>query len=280
MSHAGMGRRSGPLAVFLFLGPTGVGKTETVKSLAEFLFGSEKNLIRLDMSEYMEEHSVAKLIGSPPGYAGYEDEGQLTSKLRSKPYSVILLDEAEKAHPKVFDLFLQLFDEGRITDSKGRAVDAKNAIFVMTSNLFQTEQKKGKIGFLEQDDESEASQADSEVLKYFRPELLNRIDEKILFRPLDEESVQKILSMMLEEISTDLKQRYSVTLRFTKEAGALLAKKGYSKQYGVRELRRIVEQFVQIPLSNLILTGKLKEYNSWRAVPINDGVSIIPSINQ
>src|SRR3989337_2347825 len=135
MTHSGIGKKKGPLAVFLFMGPTGVGKTELARSLTEFLFGSSSNMIRLDMSEYMEEHSAAKLIGSPPGYVGYEEEGQLTGKLRQKPYSVVLLDEVEQAHPRVFDLFLQGFDEGRITDSKGRTADARNAVFVMTSNL-------------------------------------------------------------------------------------------------------------------------------------------------
>ena len=142
LAHTGIGKKTGPLAVLLFLGPTGVGKTETAKSLSEFLFGSQSNLIRMDMSEFMEEHSVAKLIGSPPGYVGYDEEGQLTGKLRTKPYSVVLMDEIEKAHPKIFDIFLQVFDEGRITDSKGRTVDARNIIFIMTSNLGHTEQRK------------------------------------------------------------------------------------------------------------------------------------------
>ena len=203
MAHTGVGKKTGLLSVFLFLGPTGVGKTEMAKSLAEFLFGRGNAFIRLDMSEFEEEHSIAKLIGSPPGYIGYEEEGQLTSRLRSNPYSIVLLDEAEKAHPRVFDIFLQLFDEGRITDSKGRTIDAGNVIFIMTSNLLQSEHQKGKIGFLEQKDAAPDSKPDSEVLKYFRPELLNRIDEQIIFKPLSEDSVRKILIPMIKEIRSE-----------------------------------------------------------------------------
>lgn len=265
MVYTGVGKKTGPLAVFLFLGPTGVGKTELAKTLAEFLFGRENALIRLDMSEFKEEHSIAKLIGSPPGYVGHEEEGQLTAKLRSNPYSIVLLDEAEKAHPTIFDLFLQLFDEGRITDAKGRSIDAKNVIFIMTSNLMQSDHQKAKIGFLEEKEKTRDSKADSEALKYFRPELLNRIDEQIVFRPLSEDAVQKILMPMLEEISTDLKNRYAVSLRFAQEAESFLAEEGYSPQYGARELRRAVEKYVQIPLSNLILSGKFKEHHSWLA---------------
>lgn len=277
MVYTGVGKKTGPLAVFLFLGPTGVGKTELAKSLAEFLFGQENALIRLDMSEFKEEHSIAKLIGSPPGYVGHEEEEQLTAKLRSNPYSMVLLDEAEKAHPTVFDLFLQLFDEGRITDAKGRTIDARNVIFIMTSNLLQSEHQKAKIGFLEKQEEAQDSRPDSEALKYFRPELLNRIDEQIVFKSLSEDMVQKILMPMLEKISTDLKTRYGVGLRFSEEAEAFLAEKGYSLQYGVRELRRTVEKYVQIPLSNMILSGKFKEHNSWLAVLENETIIFRPS---
>jgi ATP-dependent Clp protease ATP-binding subunit ClpA len=280
MAHTGLGKKTGLLSVFLFLGPTGVGKTEMAKSLAEFLFGRINALIRLDMSEFKEEHSIAKLIGSPPGYVGYEEEGQLTSKLRSNPYSIVLLDEAEKAHPTVFDIFLQLFDEGRITDSKGRTIDAGNVIFIMTSNLLQSEHKKGKIGFLEQKDETPYSKPDSEALKYFRTELLNRIDDQIIFQPLSEDSVRKILIPMIGEISADLKKRYNVSLRFSEEAELFLAGKGYSPEYGVRELRRTVEKYVQMPISNLILIGKFREHNSWLVDLGNEGISFHPVLQR
>jgi ATP-dependent Clp protease ATP-binding subunit ClpC len=274
MAHTGMGRKSGPLSVFLFLGPTGVGKTETAKTVAEYLFGSEANLIRLDMSEYMEEHSVAKLIGSPPGYVGHEEEGQLTGKLRTKPYSVVLLDEIEKAHPRIFDLFLQVFDDGRITDSKGRTVDAKSSIFIMTSNI-QPEITK-KLGFLAKEEKETEEALLKGVKQFFRPELINRIDEQIVFRPLSEDNVREILKTILNEISDDLKNRYNVTLEYTVEAENFLTQKGYSPEYGVRELRRTVEKLVQIPLSSLILSGKLKEHKEWRVVFSNDEISLIP----
>lgn len=276
MAHTGVGKKTGLLSVFLFLGPTGVGKTEMAKSLAEFLFGQANALIRLDMSEFKEEQSIAKLIGSPPGYVGYEEEGQLTSKLRSNPYSIVLLDEAEKAHPRVFDIFLQLFDEGRITDSKGRTIDAGNVIFIMTSNLLQSEHQKGKIGFLEQKDEATDAKPDSEALKYFRPELLNRIDDQIIFKPLSEDSVRKILIPMIGEISADLKKRYNVSLRFSEEAELFLAEKGFSPEYGVRELRRTVEKYVQMPVSNLILSSRFIEHNSWLADLEKEGISFHP----
>ena len=276
LAHTGIGKKTGPLAVLLFLGPTGVGKTETAKSLSEFLFGSQSNLIRMDMSEFMEEHSVAKLIGSPPGYVGYDEEGQLTGKLRTKPYSVVLMDEIEKAHPKIFDIFLQVFDEGRITDSKGRTVDARNIIFIMTSNLGHTEQRKKGIGFLEQDEESK-HEISSEIKKFFRPELINRIDEQIVFQPLGEDDVREILKTILNELSADAEKRYNIKIKITNEAERFISQKGYSQEYGVRELRRTVEKFVQIPLSNLIMSGKLKEHQSWQVVCERDVISIVPA---
>ena len=275
LTHTGIGKKTGPLAVLLFLGPTGVGKTETAKSLSEFLFGSQSNLIRMDMSEFMEEHSVSKLIGSPPGYVGYEEEGQLTGKLRTKPYSVVLLDEVEKAHPKIFDIFLQVFDEGRITDSKGRTVDARNIIFIMTSNLGHTEQRKKGIGFLEQDEESE-HEISSEIKKLFRPELINRIDEQIVFQPLGEDNVREILKTMLNEITEDVGKRYNIKIKVTEKAERFISQKGYSPEYGVRELRRTVEKLVQIPLSNLILSGKIKEQRALDVILRNEEIQIVP----
>ena len=197
MAHAGLAERRGPLGVFLLLGPTGVGNTQLAKLLAEFLFGSETDLIRLDMSEYMEEHSVAKLIGSPPGYVGHDEEGQLTGKLRTNPYSVVLLDEVEKAHPRVFDLFLQVFDDGRVTDAKGRTADARNAIFVMTSNI----QARKRLGIGFQDAAGPTSETLQEVKARFRPEFLNRVDEQVVFQPLSEDDARRILRPMLDVIS-------------------------------------------------------------------------------
>lgn len=275
MAHAGLGKRRGPLAVFLFLGPTGVGKTELAKSLAKFLFGSETDLIRLDMSEYMEEHSVAKLIGSPPGYVGYQEEGQLSGKLRTKPYAVVLLDEIEKAHPRVADMFLQVFDEGRLTDSKGRTADARNAIFIMTSNIVLGESEK-VIGFGRKDTEESKSALIGEVKKRFRTEFINRIDEQIVFRPLNQENVQKILKPMLDEINANLQKQYQVTLEFSAEAHSFLAEAGYNTQYGVRELHRTIERLIQVPLSHLVLSGELKKHTCWQVVYSNQVISIIP----
>lgn len=277
MAHAGVGKKRGPLAVFLFLGPTGVGKTELAKSLAEFLFGSGSSLIRLDMSEFMEEHSVSKLIGSPPGYIGHDEEGQLTGKLRTKPYAVVLLDEVEKAHQRVFDLFLQVFDEGRITDSKGRTVDARHAIFILTSNLMQNEHAKRKIGFIEKADEP-SIEDNSEVRRFFRPELINRIDEQIVFSSLGEDAIRRILRLIFRDISEDLRERYNAELKLTEEAERYIAQKGYNPQYGARELRRTVERLIQMPLSNLILSGRLRELKDWEVIYRDEVISIIPLI--
>ena len=262
MAHAGLAERHGPLAVFLFLGPSGVGKTEMARSLAEFLFGNEANMIRLDMSEYMEEHSFSKMIGSPPGYIGHEEEGQLTGNLRTKPHSIVLLDEIEKAHPRIFDLFLQVFDDGRLTDSKGRTADARNTIFIMTSNI--TANKQAELGIVP------VKQNDADILrevaKHFRPEFINRVNEQVVFKSLGQENVQKILQPMLEEIQNNLQTQYQVTLHVDERAENFLAQAGYSPQYGVRELRRVVEKLVQIPLSELILAGKLVEGSQWQLV--------------
>jgi ATP-dependent Clp protease ATP-binding subunit ClpC len=276
MAHAGLAQRRGPLGVFLFLGPTGVGKTQLAKLMAEFLFGSEADMIRLDMSEYMEEHSAAKLIGSPPGYVGHEEEGQLTGRLRTKPYSVVLLNEVEKAHPRVFDLFLQVFDEGRVTDAKGRTADARNAIFVMTSNIQPG--KQFNVGFQDKAESRTAMQ--HEVKARFRAEFINRVDEQIVFRPLSEEDARRILRPMLEAISEELRKRLNVTLQVSEEAEQALAKAGYSPEYGVRELQRTVERLVQAPLSGLILSGRLKEHDAWQVVRGEQGIVVVPLIRK
>ncbi|MCX6082005.1 MAG: ATP-dependent Clp protease ATP-binding subunit [Chloroflexi bacterium] len=264
MAHAGLNRRRGPLAVLLFLGPSGVGKTELARLLTEFLFGNQANMIRLDMSEYMEEHSSSKLIGSPPGYIGYDEEGQLTGKLRTRPYSVVLLDEIEKPHPRVFDLFLQLFDEGRLTDAKGRTADGRNAIFIMTSNLASG--KDQGMGFGIQNSQADQVAGLGELKSRFRPEFLNRIDEQIVFRSLDEEDVSRILTPMLAEIEKNLLEQHKTTLTFTPEAVNFLVREGYNPQYGARELKRTLERHVQVPLSRLILSGELADHSNWQVV--------------
>ncbi len=263
LSQAWLANRRGPLGVFLFLGPTGVGKTELARSIAVFLFGSENGLIRFDMSEFMEEHSVAKLIGSPPGYIGHDEEGQLTGKLRSRPYSVVLLDEIEKAHPRVFDVFLQVFDEGRITDAKGRVADARNAIFILTSNLgTQRQQPKQPLGFGDKAAQEEVPDYRKVLQAHFRAEFVNRIDEVIAFRPLSQSEIKTILNLVLDEIIKSLASKQGKTLQFSDEAIEAIVAAGYSMEFGVRHLRRTVQTLVEIPLSQLILSGELSGWPS------------------
>lgn len=272
VAYAGLEKRLGPLAVFLFMGPTGVGKTETARLLAQFLFGNSSEMIRLDMSEYAEENSVAKLIGSPPGYVGYEEEGLLVRMLRARPYTVALFDEVEKAHPKVFDIFLQLFDEGRITDSKGRTADARNTIFIMTSNM----EPDAGISYSEMESGVKRKHKNRAGLEIFRPELVNRIDELVVFKPLDIEAVKRLLKKTLDETLAELEKKHHVSLRLSESAETFLASAGYSPEYGARELRRIVRQFVYVPLSGLILSGQLTKHKRWLAVYDEDGISIVP----
>jgi ATP-dependent Clp protease ATP-binding subunit ClpC len=278
-AHAGLTKRRGPLGVFLFIGPTGVGKTELAKLAAQFLFGTDAALIRLDMSEYMEEHSISRLVGSPPGYIGHDEEGQLTGRLRTKPYSVVLLDEIEKAHMRVLDMFLQVFDEGRLTDTKGRTADAKNAIFVMTSNLAVHKEEK-HLGFGPQESETAKASWAKAVGKHFRIEFINRIDEVVVFRPLDENAIKVILKPMLEEIRTSLKEQYGVAIEFDTAAADFIAHAGFSPTLGARELRRTVERLVQAPLSGLVLSGELKQHKAWQVVCSEHGLSVIPVAGQ
>lgn len=279
IAHSGLRKNRGPLAVFLFLGPTGVGKTELTKLIAEYLFGNASRLggmIRLDMSEFMEEHSVAKLIGAPPGYIGYNKEGQLTGKLRTNPYSVVLLDEVEKAHPRIFDIFLQLFDEGRLTDAKGRTIDAKNAIFIMTSNIMPAPDHK-QIGFKNDDNIEEYKKVVlQEVVNRFRPEFINRIDEQIVFRSLNEDDVRRILKPMLDDICKDVQEKYKVILQINEKAEKFLAHASYSPEYGAREVRRTMEKFIQVPMSQLILSGELKKHPLWQIVCDKQNIKVVP----
>ncbi len=260
-ARAGLSDPRKPLGSFMFLGPTGVGKTETAKALAEVLFGDEDALIRLDMSEFKEEHSVAKLIGAPPGYVGYEEGGKLTEAVRRKPYSVILLDEIEKAHPRVFDLFLQVLDDGRLTDSKGRTVSFRNTIIIMTSNIGS--QYLTVIPFdapedvVEKEFEIAKEKVLEEVKNYFRPEFLNRLDEILVFKPLLKKELLQIVDLMLKQLNKRLLER-DIRIEATEKAKELIAKLGYDPVYGARPLRRALQKYVETPLSEKILSGEIK----------------------
>ena len=263
-SRAGISEENRPLGSFMFLGPTGVGKTETARALAEFLFNDENALVRLDMSEYMEKHTVSRMIGSPPGYVGYEEGGQLTEKIRRRPYSVILLDEVEKAHPEVFNILLQILEDGRLTDSKGRVASFKNAILIMTSNVgSEYIAKMGTLGFLGGKEDS--SQRESlkekvqEALKEnFRPEFLNRIDEIIIFNYLGKPEIKKIVELELSKVEQRLKNK-KLKIKVTDSAKEFLAEKGFDQSLGARPLKRVIQRLILDPLSLKIVSGEIKE---------------------
>ena len=254
-----------PIGSFLFLGPTGVGKTEISKALAEAVFGNEQAMIRVDMSEYMEKHSVSKMIGSPPGYVGHEDGGQLSEKVRRNPYSVILFDEIEKAHPDVFNILLQVLDDGHITDSQGRKVDFKNTIIIMTSNAgAQSIVEPKKLGFASTDDEkvNYDRMKDSvmeEVRRIFKPEFLNRIDDIIVFRSLNKEDMKQIVSLMLNEVMQRCAKQMDITLKVRDSVKAYIVEKAYEPKYGARPLRRKIQNEIEDQLAEEILDGKVKK---------------------
>ncbi|MGD1119979.1 MAG: ATP-dependent Clp protease ATP-binding subunit [Dehalococcoidales bacterium] len=261
-----------PMGVFLFLGPTGVGKTEMAKTLAEYMFGSEDALIRIDMSEFMEKFAVSRLVGAPPGYVGYDEGGQLTEAVRRKSYSCILLDEIEKAHPDVFNLLLQIFDDGHLTDAKGRRVDFRNAIIIMTSNFGAVEIKRGSVGFAQRGDEAKARERTYEKMRddllnklkdsresSFRPEFLNRIDDIIVFHTLTEEQIRAIVDMMLGTVSKQLAEK-EIKLQVTMTAKDYLGKEGYKEEYGARQLRRVIQNKVEDKLSEAVLRGGFKNF--------------------
>ncbi len=264
-ARAGLKDPRRPIGVFLFLGPTGVGKTEMVRALAEFNFGSEEAMIRLDMSEFMERHTVARLVGSPPGYVGYDDGGQLTEAVRRKSYSVILFDEIEKAHPEVFNILLQIFDDGHLTDAKGRKVDFRNAIIVMTSNIgAELIRRDTSIGFSVKTDGAKSAQRAYEVMKekvigevkrFFRPEFLNRIDSQVVFHSLSEEHIQHIVSLMLQEVSKAMLEK-GIGMKVTAEARHHIGVKGFDPVFGARPLRRVIQNLVEDPLSDSLLQGE------------------------
>ena len=252
-ARAGIQDASRPLGSFIFLGPTGVGKTELARSLAEFLFDDERAMVRLDMSEYMEKHTVSRLIGAPPGYVGYEEGGQLTEAIKRRPYSIVLLDEIEKAHADVFNILLQILDDGRLTDGKGRTVDFKNTIIIMTSNL-----GSHLIKELSQDFERMESEVKSILEEHFRPEFLNRVDEIIIFKSLSKEVILQILDIQIDELRKRLEER-GIGLDVEKEAKSVLAERGFDPVYGARSLKRVLQRDVENPLALNILEGEYSE---------------------
>lgn len=264
-NRAGLRSPDRPIGAFLFMGPTGVGKTELSKALAEALFGNEKSLIRVDMSEYMEKHNVSKLIGSPPGYVGYDEGGQLSEMVRRNPYSVVLFDEVEKAHPDVFNVLLQVLDDGVITDSQGRHVNFKNTIIIMTSNLGAEKIIDPKsMGFVTNNSEDASheemkSRVMDSVKELFKPEFLNRLDDIIVFRALGEEQVLEIADLMLRELKNRIFENSSIKLSYGVKLKRFISEKGFDKKFGARPLRRAIQQYIEDPLSEMLLSGEIKK---------------------
>ena len=268
-----------PIGSFIFLGPTGVGKTETCKALAEALFGNENTIIRIDMSEYMEKHTVSKLIGSPPGYVGFEEGGQLTEKVRRKPYSVVLFDEIEKAHPDVFNILLQILDDGRLTDSQGRVVDFKNTVIIMTSNIGARQiSEKKEIGFAGKEDEEKnyeklKKNVISELKKEMKPEFLNRVDEIIVFKPLTKEEISEIVDIMLKATCERLHEQ-NIKVKITKRLKDEICKKGYDQAYGARPIKRAIQNLVEDNLAEALLDKRVKS-NTTVEMDFEDGKVVI-----
>jgi ATP-dependent Clp protease ATP-binding subunit ClpB len=273
-SRAGLGDPNRPTGSFIFLGPTGVGKTETARALAEFLFDDERAMVRIDMSEYMEKHSVARLIGAPPGYVGYEEGGQLTEAVRRRPYSVVLFDEVEKAHPDVFNVLLQILDDGRLTDSQGRLVDFRNTVIIMTSNI-------GSLLIVEAGglaDDAAWSRLEQrvrdELRNHFRPEFLNRVDEIIVFRPLSREDLVAIVDIQLRRFADLLAPRH-LRLEVTPEARELLASQGFDPVYGARPLKRVIQRELQNPIALELLEGNFQEGDTVRVERAGDHLRFV-----
>jgi ATP-dependent Clp protease ATP-binding subunit ClpC len=266
-ARAGLKDPKRPIGSFIFLGPTGVGKTELARALAESIFGDEEAMIRIDMSEFMERHSTARLVGAPPGYVGFEEGGQLTEKVRRKPYSVVLLDEVEKAHPEVFNILLQVLDDGRLTDGKGRTVDFRNTVIIMTSNVgAEAIRKGGTLGF-KPDNASKYEDMKGKVMedlkRTFRPEFLNRIDEIIVFHSLDESQITQIVDLMVKDLQKRLSEQ-DIQFSLTNEAKGYLAKQGYDPQYGARPLKRAIQRYIEDKLSEALLAGTVRKGDSVR----------------
>jgi ATP-dependent Clp protease ATP-binding subunit ClpC len=268
-TRAGLKDPKRPSGSFIFLGPSGVGKTETAKTLAEFLFGDETAMIQLDMSEYMEKHTVSRLVGSPPGYVGYDEGGQLTEAVRRKPFSVVLFDEIEKAHPDVFNTLLQILEDGRLTDAQGRTVDFKNTVIIMTSNLGTADLRKANVGFVKADEavtyERMRARVHEELKRSFRPEFLNRIDEVIVFHELSQDEVTEIVDLLIKRVQSQLEGQ-GLGLVLMPEAKLLLAKRGYDPSLGARPLRRAIQRFVEDPLSEKILW---KEFHAGETIIVD-----------
>jgi ATP-dependent Clp protease ATP-binding subunit ClpC len=285
-ARVGLKNPNRPIASFVFSGPTGVGKTELTKALATYFFGSEDSMIRLDMSEYMERHTVAKLIGSPPGYVGYNEGGQLTEAVRRRPYTVVLFDEIEKAHPDVFNLLLQILEDGRLTDSKGRTVDFKNTLLIMTSNIGSKviEKGGGGLGFELEDDQTESqynrirSLVNEELKNYFRPEFLNRLDEIIVFRQLNKDEVKEIAEILLKEVFARLTEQ-DITLQVSDKFKERLIDEGFNPAYGARPLRRAIMRLLEDILAEEILSKRLKEGDTALVDVDEDGKVFIKSEN-
>jgi ATP-dependent Clp protease ATP-binding subunit ClpC len=265
-TRAGLKDPNRPIGSYIFLGPTGVGKTETARALAAFLFDDEDSLVRVDMSEYMEKFSVSRLIGSPPGYVGYEEGGQLTEKVRRKPYSVILLDEIEKAHPDVFNILLQVLDDGHLTDGLGRRVNFRNTILIMTSNIGTRDLAKGRsLGFQPDDPNVSYDKLKERVIeetrKIFNPEFLNRIDEIVVFHKLERTHIDEIIELMLRDLGTRMAER-GLSLVLDRDAKGLIAEKGFDPAFGARPLRRTIQKLLEDPLSEEIIRGRFEEGSS------------------
>jgi ATP-dependent Clp protease ATP-binding subunit ClpC len=262
-SRAGLKDPRRPIGSFIFSGPTGVGKTELARALAEFLFADREALIRVDMSEYMEKFSVSRLIGAPPGYVGYEDSGTLTKAVRRRPYSVVLLDEIEKAHPDVFNILLQVLDEGHLTDNYGRVIDFKNTVLIMTSNLGARDiSKGGGVGFQAADAQSSydlmKDRVRQEIERAFNPEFLNRVDDTIVFHPLTKEEIGQIVHILMADVRKRLEGE-GITLRLTDGAIEFLVEEGYNEKFGARPLKRAIQRFLEDPLSEKILQAEFSE---------------------
>ncbi|MCH2506828.1 MAG: AAA family ATPase, partial [Dehalococcoidia bacterium] len=263
-SRSGISDPKRPIGSFIFLGPTGVGKTELARALAEFLFDDESNMIRLDMSEFMEKHTVSRLIGAPPGYIGYDEAGQLTEAIRRRPYRVVLFDEIEKAHPDVFNILLQILEDGRLTDGHGRTVDFRNTVIIMTSNLGIENLRRQPFGFRTDgqekatDDQRLKDSVEEALKRAFRPEFLNRIDETIVFHSLTQDQIVRVVDLMVKDVQDRLQDR-NITFSLTPAAGLWLAKEGFDPVYGARPLRRAVQRHLENYLSKKILAGELQE---------------------